>query len=162
MELATLKPGRRLSEVQENLIESTAQHTTAENVRRYLKSRGWSALLEPAHWTTTIKKPDKDAGTYNEVSAIVSVRDPLTLDDMRDLVLKVCYLEGRDADAVTLDLCVGKCRVLHHETIGQFLTCKTCGGPMHCGPYQHACSQCDRSWFERCLMCGEPRVQCTC
>jgi hypothetical protein len=59
------------------------------------------------------------------------------------------------------------CHYPHHKVggvsaYGQPLECSKCGGPSICGPFAHACPKCDRFQFERCGLCGKPRVDCCC
>lgn len=55
-----------------------------------------------------------------------------------------------------------QCQYSHHPQFEQALFCKTCGGPLDCGPFIHACKTCEPFWFQKCSQCGVIRIECCC
>ena len=53
------------------------------------------------------------------------------------------------------------CSYIHHEEYGKEIKCDGCGGPMVCGPFDHACKNCDPMMFEPCV-CKALRIYCCC
>lgn len=55
-----------------------------------------------------------------------------------------------------------RCRFSHHEEYGQEISCTQCSGPLSCGPFRHACRNCNPRAFDLCYVCQAERVFCAC